>query len=1249
MSAFLVATGISKTSPPQGSRKGSGRQRGSRDKEIATLRSHAKASTAGSNQRQAKGLGRIFRGADAGRGASPDPKGSGASSGRRGPLLVLATALASAALCLAPGLASAAPVGFEFLGAFGPDGTSLTEFEAAGSVAVDHEEEAVYVLDRAADALFKFDFEGNPVNFGGFSPDINGNELSGLQIGGGLGQRQVAVDSASNTIYLTGGEEGGEAKALQAFQSNGEPSLFTDGPGEGTNEIGGFAALRGVTVDSSGNIYVSGVDSSSQNSNNIEVYAPSGALLLDGISASAPYNMAVDSNGILYVLRNIGQLVRYTPSEFPVTPATTYTVSPDRVDPHEVLSMAVDPLTDRVYAVEFIQEEGSPAFQVAVFNEEGALEGTFGGPGEGGELHFADGIAVANVEEAGIEGDVARPFVAHNPVGGLAQVEMFQEELVIAAPSVELTSATAVTGDSATLRARINPNNRATTYWFEYGLGDCEISTCAKVPLGGAPIGAGRKGVAVSRFVSGLQAQTVYHYRVVAENEIETSEGPDRTFATQGSGLGFALSDSRAWEMVSPPRKFGGTLINAGGTIIQASASGGGLAYASRGSLVEEPLGNRLPEPTTMLAKRSAGGSWASEDLTPQHSEASRITPDTPFKIFAPDLRRAALEATDDTPLSPEASERTPYLWSGGEPPLFTPLVNPSNVPPGTKFGPREVSVGNPVRIEGATPGLDHVIIRSDEASLVDGAVPRSIYLWSNGQLEAVSELPESEGGAIGEGILGSGEGSVRHAVSDDGSRVFWSIGTYIEANIELTALYLRDTVAGKSTRLDVVQSGPGGGEAVPVFSLASADGSVVFFTDSQRLTEDASPSGRDLYRCEIGTVAGGLGCAELTDISAPIAGSGKSAEVMDQVPGASEDGTRLYFVARGVLDEAPNEEGDTATAGEPNLYLWQEGEGVRFIARLSGQDHPVWGTAARSHGYAGRITAAASPSGRFFAFTSERSLTGYENRNVGDELNTEVFLYDAEASEDRLTCVSCNPTGAAAVGELIPADVKFLPQDPTRLWVNRWVSAALPEASQTEGTSFGQGPGRSLYRPRSVLDNGRVFFNAVDPLVPADSNGNWDVYQHEPVGVGSCAADTSSAAMTRSANGCVGLLSSGTAEGDAGFLDASPSGNDVFFLTRGKLSVLDYDEELDAYDARVDGIPATLEPDTECLGEACQPAALAPNDPTPASAGFRGQGNLKAAQRKRCAKGKRRAHRAGKVRCVPRKRRAGQERRAAR
>ncbi|HUC08378.1 MAG TPA: hypothetical protein VMR96_09830, partial [Solirubrobacterales bacterium] len=78
------------------------------------MKHHAKASSAGSTQRQASGLGRIFRGASATRGASSDADGSGASSRKLG----LATiALAACFLLIPVAQAAAANLVITFSGA----------------------------------------------------------------------------------------------------------------------------------------------------------------------------------------------------------------------------------------------------------------------------------------------------------------------------------------------------------------------------------------------------------------------------------------------------------------------------------------------------------------------------------------------------------------------------------------------------------------------------------------------------------------------------------------------------------------------------------------------------------------------------------------------------------------------------------------------------------------------------------------------------------------------------------------------------------------------------------------------------------------------------------------------------------------------------------------------------------------------------------------------------------------------------
>src|SRR5262249_55243286 len=145
--------------------------------------------------------------------------------------------------------------------------------------------------------------------------------------------------------------------------------------------------------------------------------------------------------------------------------------------------------------------------------------------------------------------------------------------------------------------------------------------------------------------------------------------------------------------------------------------------------------------------------------------------------------------------------------------------------------------------------------------------------------------------------------------------------------------------------------------------------------------------------------------------------------------------------------------------------------------------------------------------------------------------------------------CVSCNPTGLRPVGgsnlSLIDTTSEFFPQ-PTN----------LPPQGE-----------------------GRLFFESLDKLSAADTNGRvQDIYEFEPSGVGDCERP----------KGCISLISSGHDPKDSQFIDASDTGNDIFFTTRDRLLPRDENDFMDLYDARVSGgIAEAL--DIPCQGEACK------------------------------------------------------------
>ena len=78
--------------------------------------------------------------------------------------------------------------------------------------------------------------------------------------------------------------------------------------------------------------------------------------------------------------------------------------------------------------------------------------------------------------------------------------------------------------------------------------------------------------------------------------------------------------------------------------------------------------------------------------------------------------------------------------------------------------------------VRAASPDLSHIVLAA-EVPLVTGAAARAIYMWEAGQLEALSVRPSDEGGNVMAAEPGSGRGSVRNAISADGSRVFWAPG----------------------------------------------------------------------------------------------------------------------------------------------------------------------------------------------------------------------------------------------------------------------------------------------------------------------------------------------------------------------------------------------------------------------------------------------------------------------------------------
>jgi hypothetical protein len=107
---------------------------------------------------------------------------------------------------------------------------------------------------------------------------------------------------------------------------------------------------------------------------------------------------------------------------------------------------------------------------------------------------------------------------------------MLLAALLAAAAVVTTGAPESVTASSAKLTGTVNPGGAPTTYHFDYGTTDSYGLTTKETDAG-----SGSADVPASAQLSGLTADTTYHYRLVATNASGTVAGADRTLRTSAN------------------------------------------------------------------------------------------------------------------------------------------------------------------------------------------------------------------------------------------------------------------------------------------------------------------------------------------------------------------------------------------------------------------------------------------------------------------------------------------------------------------------------------------------------------------------------------------------------------------------------------------------------------------------------------------------------------------------------------------
>jgi hypothetical protein len=1114
----------------------------------------------------------------------------------------------------------------------GLEGNGAGQFERVTALAVDAASHTLYAVDRTNSRIEKFSSSGDflfAIGKAGTGPgEFNLGDSGGIFVAVGPGGMLYAADQL--------GEGASEKTRVQTFEPDGSlideliievpggagntTALAVDSAGNfyvGTDNRNGTGAVRkydpaGVllgTVNPSFNISALAVGpddhlfvADSTGKSKILEFLPDLTLVrvFYGSLKERVSGLAADPNGI-YASEDPGR-VKYIPFPPPgpiVYPQPAATFATQIRSVKALLHAEINPEgAPTTYHFEYVDQES--------FEEDGFASAATKSTPESGSIGADFALHPATAEITGLTPDTIYHFraVATNPAGTNPGPDAtFQTNPPVSFGAIWSSG---VGTDSATIHAEATSQDLPATAYFEYvddssyqASGFDDASQAPSVPVG---MDAGQEEE-VSASLTGLTGGTTYHYRLVVLSNCRASEpdfvcidpGPEEIFSTLGpdvsepcpndvfrTGPAAQLLDCRGYEMVSPVDKEGSSvevvldILGYAAELNQGAADGQSITYSAYRAFADP---ESAPYSSQYMSRRTSAG-WQNESISPPrgHSLYSIEGLQYQFKGFSADLCSGWPLQDTDVLLAPNAVEGFPNLYrrdncapGAGEYEAVTtvepPVVEPSAFVP---------------ELQGFSLDESKVFFAAPDA-LTPNALEDTtqVYEASGGALTLVCLLPDNqtvpEYGCLAGGPSSAGaqrNANLDHAVSDDGSRVFW------------TALNAPSSAGAKPT------PGPGklyvrigGSETVAIssetaaFQTAAADGSKAIYTVDDKL-----------YEFDVASKTPNL-------IATGVKG----------VAGASDDASKIYFASTKAL--APG-----AEEGKPNLYLSESGTET-LIAILSSEDvgtvfSPVSKTPSRR---TSRIT----PDGNRIVFMSTASLTGYDNTDaVSGKADAEVFLYDATASggAGELTCVSCNPTNARPAGREL--ELKGT--------VDLWAAASIP-VWQTE-----------LYAPRVISDDGsRVFFNSFERLVATDTNGKQDVYEWEAVGAGNCSQQSDF--YVSSSDGCLSLISSGQGTQDSMLADSSQTGDDVFFKTAVSIVPQDWGR-VDIYDARVGGgFAPPPPPPAECQGEACLGPVTPPPAVSNAISLTPGPGNPTTTNRKprRCPKGKRKVKVKGKVRCV--------------
>jgi hypothetical protein len=394
----------------------------------------------------------------------------------------------------------------------------------------------VYVTDNQHNVVDLLNTAGSPVSFSATAPYISGSQLTGIPQQSFRGPLGIAVDRANGDIYVYD-----NAEAVDVFAPSGE-YLFQLTGGSFTQ---GFDA---IAVDgTTGEVYLS------DSQEGLEVFSAATGALQDQVlgTPGGPFaqltGVAVDEGtGELYAVdrRPEGGVVDiFGPGPLPAVANT---------DPASAVTA-----TSAVLHGD-LNPEGVNAGYFFRYGKGASCGGERVNPGSAGA-----GSTTVHEEAAvtGLEPATQYTFCFYTVVGqsvGKGAPQTFETTAVPPAIGALGLSATSLSRTEEALLGTVNPNNKETTYYFEYGTTTAYGSTSSAPP--GTGMGAGFGDREVRDVLTGLAPSTTYHYRLVAINAAGESVGAsDQTFTTEAPPP--AASTGEASEVVYDAATVSGAVV----------------------------------------------------------------------------------------------------------------------------------------------------------------------------------------------------------------------------------------------------------------------------------------------------------------------------------------------------------------------------------------------------------------------------------------------------------------------------------------------------------------------------------------------------------------------------------------------------------------------------------------------------------------------------------------------------------------